>query len=69
MNDSAFRAPLPCPKCSAASGRPLRVESRHADQVIVIIHCSQCAHEWSAERATPLFGEMKDKRTPPEEPA
>jgi hypothetical protein len=45
------------------------VESRRADQVVIVLRCAQCQYEWSAERLTPLFGDSRDTATPPEEPA
>jgi hypothetical protein len=69
LTDSALRAPLPCPKCAAAAGRPCRVESKKTDYVVIVVRCARCEHEWADERSTPLFGDSPDTRVPPEEPA
>jgi RNase P subunit RPR2 len=69
LTDSELRAPVPCPNCSAASGRPCRVESKRADQVVIVLRCAQCDYEWTAERLTPLFGDSRDSGTPPDDPA
>ena len=69
LSDSALRAPLPCPSCSAMSGRPCRVESKTSDQVVIVLRCAHCQWEWTEERLTPLFGDSRDNHATPEEPA
>lgn len=66
MTDSAFRLPIPCPKCLAFGGRPCRAESKTSQLVIVAMRCAECGHEWTAERVTP-FLVPPDRRTRPEE--
>ena len=69
MSETFWRSPIPCPKCQAERGRPRRVESKTAAEVIVQLRCDACGHEWSAVRDTPWLAKPPDKRTPPEEPA
>ena len=70
MSETIWRVPMPCPKCFAPEGgRPYRVESKTTLQVIVVLRCGECGHEWSMQRETPWLVPMPDKRTTPEEPA
>lgn len=70
MSETMWRSPLPCPKCFANDGgRPCRVESKTSAQVIVVLRCRECGHEWSTHRDTPWLIPPPDNRTPPEDPA
>jgi len=60
---------MPCPKCFQESGRVCRVESKTSVLVVVSLRCSDCEHEWTVQRETPLVLPIADPRIPPEEPA
>jgi hypothetical protein len=69
VTDSAWRGPQPCPKCLQSAGRAWRVESRQTDQVVVVLRCGDCGHEWTTERSTPLLADSNDPSAPPDDPA
>ena len=69
MPDSAWRSPMPCPKCLAVKGRPCSAQSKTLELVIVAMRCEDCGHEWTTERATPFLPPGQDLPPAPEEPA
>jgi hypothetical protein len=69
MAEIIWRFPMRCPKCAAEDGRPCRVESKTAAEVMVSLRCGTCAHEWTEHRQTPLLIPKPPTRLPPEDQA
>jgi cytochrome c-type biogenesis protein CcmH/NrfF len=69
MAEINWRFPMRCPKCQADDGRAWRVESKTAAEVTVRLRCGKCAHEWEAERQTPLLIPPPPGKMPPENQA
>ena len=69
MAELTWRYPMRCPKCEAIDGRAWSVESKSSYEVTVRLRCGKCAHEWAAERRTPLLVSPPPGKLPPENQA
>ena len=69
MAEITWTFPMRCPKCETTDGRPCRVESKTAVEVMVFLRCGTCAHEWAERRETPLLLPKPPARMPPEDQA
>jgi hypothetical protein len=62
-----WHSPLRCPRCEADAGHACSVQSHSANEVIVTVRCSACAHEWKLERETPTLAPLRDRWMTPDD--
>ena len=52
MDPKDWKFPMACPRCTSATGNPIRVSTDHY-KLTVELRCGDCSHQWKLSEPSP----------------